>query len=400
MNRSDVAGILVAAGASTRSGGGVPKQFVSLGGRPMFLAALDCLSSVCSEIVIVAPEGRVDETICEIERHRALGRTPAETRLAVVSGGSRRQDSVANGLAALPAGSVIVLVHDAARPFASPDLAERVVAAAFEVGAAVPVVPVTDTVKRVSGTGGGDRVQETLSRKALRLAQTPQGFRRDLLVRAYDRLGGSEITDDAQAVEFIGHDVALVEGDPGNIKVTTAHDVELAHLRVGLKAGVPGEVRIGVGTDCHRLEEGRPLVLGGVTVPFGKGLAGHSDADVLTHAVCDALLGAVSAGDIGRHFPPGDPAYRDISSLILLDRVVGIVRKRGYEVSNVDTTVVAEAPRLGPHIAAMRRSLAETLGTDPEAVSVKATTTEGTGPEGAGAAMTAHAVAIVRRVES
>jgi len=396
VKRSDVAGILVAAGASTRVGGGTPKQFVNLGGRPMFLAALDCLTAVSGEIVVVVPRDRVEETSREIDRRRALGDLPAGTRPTVVAGGARRQDSVASGLAGLADGPRVVLVHDAARPFASSDLAGRVAAAALGVGAAVPVVPVGDTVKRVSNDGA-DRVLETIDRARLRFAQTPQGFRREVLEAAYAALGDAEITDEAQAVELAGHDVAIVDGEPGNVKVTSARDLELATLRAGRRLGLPAGVRIGTGTDCHRLEGGRPLVLGGVAVPFEKGLAGHSDADVLTHAICDALLGAVSAGDIGRHFPPGDPAYLGVSSLILLERVVGIVRETGHEVSSVDATVIAEAPRLSPYIEAMRGNLALVLEVAPAAVSVKATTTEGTGPEGEGVAMTAHAVALVRR---
>jgi 2-C-methyl-D-erythritol 4-phosphate cytidylyltransferase/2-C-methyl-D-erythritol 2,4-cyclodiphosphate synthase len=255
-------------------------------------------------------------------------------------------------------------------------------------GAVVPVVPVPDTVKRVDAGA----VVATLDRSVLGLVQTPQGFARSVLVDALAALGDADVTDDAQAVELAGGHVVVVEGEPGNVKVTSPSDLEIARLRVAASVGLGASVRVGIGYDLHRLVPGRRLVLCGVEIPFEKGLEGHSDADVATHAVMDALLGAVAAGDIGQHFPPGDPEYKDISSLVLLDRVVEIVRSRAFAVRFVDVVIVAEKPKLAPFVPQMRAMLARVLGVPVDAVSVKATTTEGMGPEGTGEAISARAV--------
>ena len=387
-----VGAILVAGGASTRMGGGTPKQFQLLGIEPVFVHALECLVPCADEIVVVAPADAVETARGLLRDSGVCGEKPVR----IVAGGARRQDSVASGLAALSPDVEIVLIHDAARPFVTEDLARRVLAATEESGAAIPVVPVPDTVKRVQE----DEVVATLDRSVLGLVQTPQGFRRRVLADALAGLGDIEVTDDAQAVELAGGRVAVVTGEPGNVKITTAEDLEAARLRVASGAGLDAQARAGIGCDWHRLVPGRRLVLCGVEIPFEKGLDGHSDADVATHAVCDALLGAVAAGDIGQHFPPGDPKYKDISSLVLLERVVEIVRARGFAVRSVDVTIVAEAPRLLPHVDAMRKTLARVLGVPVDAVSVKATTTEGMGPEGEGQAMSAKAVGVVGRISS
>ena len=387
--------VLVAAGASTRVGGETPKQLAVLAREPMFVVALRAVVSCANEVVIVAPPDRVVEMGELLTRSGLTREHGAEARsFLVVAGGARRQDSVRRGLSALSDDIGVVLVHDAARPFATPELAERVVAAAEAHGAAVPAAPVSDTVKRVED----DAVLATLDRSVLRAARTPQGFRLALLRDAYAALGDDEVTDDAQVVELAGGSVAIVEGDPGNNKVTSALDLELARLRDAARMGVDASTRVGFGSDWHRLVHGRQLVLCGVPLEFEKGLEGHSDADVATHAVMDALLGAIASGDIGRHFPPDDDRWKDAASLGLLQRVAGIVSGSGHDVVSVDVTIVAEAPKLAPHIETMRVRLAEALGTDLSSVSVKATTTEGTGAEGAGEAMSANAVAVVRRV--
>ncbi len=384
--------ILVAAGSSERAGGATPKQFVKIGSAPMFVAALASVLPHSDEVVVVAPRSREAEAEKLVAESRILREERfASTVVTFVPGGKRRQDSVRKGLAALSGAVEIVLVHDAARPFASEELVARVVAAAASTGAAVPAVAVPDTVKRVEG----DVVVDTLDRSALRLIQTPQGFRREVLVAAYEALEDLDVTDDARAVELAGGKVAVVQGEPGNAKVTTAHDLEAAVARANAAMGLGRSFRTGTGRDTHRLVAGRELVLCGVAIPFDKGLDGHSDADVATHAVCDALLGAVAEGDIGVHFPPGDPAFKDVSSLLLLTKVVEIVSSRGFRIENVDVTIVAEAPRLAPHVATMRETLAGTMGVDVDAVSVKATTTEGTGPEGTGDAISSDAVAVV-----
>ncbi len=383
MNRVGV--VLVAAGSSTRTGGETPKQFQMLGLRPVFIASLEPLLPFADEVVVVVPAGREDHT------KTALGAAGLSVA-AVVTGGDRRRDSVESGLAALSDNVEFVLIHDAARPFATADLIRRVLDAASISGAAIPAAPVPEPVKRVEDGA----VVATLDRSVLRLAQTPQAFRRDVIVNAYFALGDDDVTDEAVAVELAGTVVSVVSGDPGNAKITGPDDLELARLRADAAAGLNAGVRVGIGTDCHRLVEGRRLVLGGISIPFDKGLDGHSDADVLTHAICDALLGAVAAGDIGHHFPPGAPEFKDISSIILLERVVAIVAENGYEPASIDATVVAERPRLAAHIPAMREKLAEAMAVPASAISVKATTTEGTGPEGEGIAITAHAVTVVR----
>lgn len=384
--------VLVAAGSSERIGAIFPKQFLPLGPDPMFFLALESVLGHSDEVAIVTLPDFVG-TVKTILR--GAGATSdlnfRDTRIIPVVGGERRQDSVERGIGALSSDIDIILVHDAARPFASPDLTERIISAAAEHGAAVPIIAVPDTVKRVSG----EDVVETMDRRTLGLAQTPQGFRRDVIVQAYRELEGADITDDARAVELTGRTVAIVAGESGNFKITTPVDLQLASVVANCRRGLGPGYRAGTGSDTHRLVSGRDLVLCGVRIPFDKGLDGHSDADVATHAVCDALLGAVAEGDIGAHFPPGDPEYKDISSLLLLERVVEIVRGKHCRVINVDVTIVAEAPKLAPHVPAMRLKLAEALGVEFEAVSVKATTTEGTGPEGEGLAMSSTAVAVV-----
>ncbi len=383
MNRIGV--VLVAAGSSTRIGGETPKQFRMLGLRPMFIASLVPLLSFADEMVVVVPAGREDHAKTALS---AAGLSVT----AVVTGGDRRRDSVESGLAALSEDVELVLIHDAARPFVTTDLIRRVLGAASISGAAIPAAPVPDTVKRVEDGA----VVATLDRSVLRLAQTPQAFRRDVIVNAYLALGDDDVTDEAAAVELAGIAVSVVPGESGNTKITGPEDLALARLRAEAAAGLSAGVRVGIGIDCHKLVEGRPLVLGGIIIPFDRGLDGHSDADVLTHAICDALLGAVAAGDIGRHFPPGDPEFKDISSIILLERVVAIVAENGYEPASIDATVVAERPKLAAHIPAMSARLAEAMAVPERAVSVKATTAEGTGPEGEGIAITAHAVTVVR----
>jgi 2-C-methyl-D-erythritol 2,4-cyclodiphosphate synthase/2-C-methyl-D-erythritol 4-phosphate cytidylyltransferase len=368
-------------------GGETPKQFQVLGFEPMYVHALRGLVPCVDEVVVVAPADAVETARGLVLESGVCGDRP----VCVVAGGARRQDSVARGLAALSDGVDVVLVHDAARPFASEAIARRVIEAVVAGGArgaVVPVVPVPDTVKRVDAGA----VVATLDRSVLGLVQTPQGFARSVLVDALAALGDADVTDDAQAVELAGGHVVVVEGEPGNVKVTSPSDLEIARLRVAASVGLGASVRVGIGYDLHRLVPGRRLVLCGVEIPFEKGLEGHSDADVATHAVMDALLGAVAAGDIGQHFPPGDPEYKDISSLVLLDRVVEIVRSRAFAVRFVDVVIVAEKPKLAPFVPQMRAMLARVLGVPVDAVSVKATTTEGMGPEGTGEAISARAV--------
>jgi 2-C-methyl-D-erythritol 4-phosphate cytidylyltransferase/2-C-methyl-D-erythritol 2,4-cyclodiphosphate synthase len=297
---------------------------------------------------------------------------------------------VKNGLLAAE-GAAVVLVHDAARPFATADLAARVADAAARDGAALAAVRVTDTVKRGAGEAP-PRVAETLDRRTLWLAQTPQGFRRDLLLRAYDAAGAaaSEATDECALVERLGAPVTLVPGEPGNFKITGPED--LARARAALDA----PVAMGVGYDTHRFAAGRRLVLGGVEFE-GDGLLGHSDADVCAHAIGDAILGAAGLGDLGRHFPDTDPRWKGVSSLVLLREIARLAGERGWRVGNCDVTLAAKRPKIAPRAEEMRARLAEALGVPPAQVNVKATTGEGMGFVGREEGIAAHAVALLVR---
>jgi 2-C-methyl-D-erythritol 4-phosphate cytidylyltransferase/2-C-methyl-D-erythritol 2,4-cyclodiphosphate synthase len=285
-----------------------------------------------------------------------------------------------------------VLVHDAARPFAPAALVDAVAAATLRHGAAVPVLPVGDTVKEDDGNGFCAR---TLDRGRLRLAQTPQGARADWLLEALDRAleEGTDPTDEAQALELAGRRVAFVPGDPSNAKITAAPDLEAARLRT---AGDPAVLRVGTGFDIHRFGEGRPLVLGGVDFPGEPGLLGHSDADVVLHAAMDALLGAAALGDIGVHFPPGDPRFAGAASTGLARDVAALLRGQGFEIVNLDLTVLAERPRIRERSLAMREEIARCFGLDPSRVGMKATTLEGLGALGRGEGIACQAVALLR----
>lgn len=322
--------------------------------------------------------------------------------VAIIDGGARRQDSVANAFALVASRADIVVIHDAARPLVSADLIRRTLDAAVEHGAAIAAQPATDTVKRGDGDGV---IVDTLPRGEIFMAQTPQAFRvavlRDALALAR---GAAEATDEATLVERAGHRVQLVVGDTQNMKITTADDLALAERLFGPATQSPpgGEttLRIGSGYDLHRLVEGRRLILGGVVIPFDRGLAGHSDADAVCHAVTDAILGGAGAGDIGRHFPDTDAAWKDADSLALLARAAQIVGHAGFSVVNVDVVVIAERPKLVPYIDAMRSTLAGALGVAVDRVSVKGKTNEGVDSTGAGASIAVHAIALVERLSS
>ena len=309
----------------------------------------------------------------------------------VVDGGDRRQDSVRKAFEHVQSQAAVVVIHDAARPLVTGAVIRRTVDAAFETGAAIAALRASDTVKRADASG---RIVATLPRDEIFLAQTPQAFRVDVLRDALKIT--ADATDEAALAEQAGHAVQLVEGDPRNLKITTPADLALAETFLRAAAGAPS-IRIGNGYDLHRLVDGRPLILGGVTIPFEKGLLGHSDADVVCHAVTDAILGAAGAGDIGRHFPDTDPAWKDSNSLDLLGRAAAIVSTAGFAVVNVDVVVIAQRPRLAPHVDAIRARVAVALGCDPSQVSVKGKTNEGVDSIGAGESIAAHAVALLVR---
>ena len=377
-----VSAIIAAGGRGSRFGGAQPKQLQLLAGVPILKRTVDAFLNgyPFDEVVVAVP--------AEIAAH-----PPSYLDdVIVVEGGERRQDSVANAVRAVAPSSQVIVIHDAARPLVSSSLIERTVAAAVEHGAAIAALQARDTVKR----GDGARIiRGTLAREEIFLAQTPQAFRvgvlRDALAMAPT---AADATDEAMLAEAAGHRVYLVEGDLRNLKITTPEDLDVAERLLGT-VHQRSAVRIGNGYDLHRLVVGRPLILGGVTIPFGKGLDGHSDADAVCHAVTDAVLGAASAGDIGRHFPDTDPAFRDANSVELLRRAAAIVRFAGYAVSNVDVVVVAQSPKLTPYVDAMRASLASALGIDPHQVSVKGKTNEGVDSVGAGESIAVHAVALI-----
>lgn len=383
-------------------GGETAKQFLPLYGAPVLahtLAVFDQAERIDSVIVVVSAENMA---LCR----RLLG--PESKVAALVTGGAERQDSVRAGLQALPPQAELVVVHDAARPLLLPAQLDAMLAEAARLhagdGAAalIMAVPVTDTIKVV----GPERdVVETPDRRRLWAAQTPQVFSRDLLAAAYDQAqrNGWSGTDDAALVERLGRPVRVFAGSPENIKLTAPADRVLAEVilerrRTGAWAGrkAGGEeaaVRVGFGYDVHRLVAGRPLILGGVRIDHDQGLEGHSDADVLTHAIMDALLGAAGLADIGRHFPNDDPAYKGADSLVLLERVVSLLHERGLQPYNIDCTVVAERPKLAPHVAAMRTNLVRRLGIPEGNVGLKATTGEGLGFTGRAEGIAAYAVA-------
>ena len=376
--------IVVAAGQGLRIGGSIPKQLLDLGGATMLRRSLGTFDRHprVSQIVIVLPEAQLsgsDDVIGTLVRP-----------FVVVAGGARRQDSVANGFAALAEDVDVVLIHDAARPFASQALIDRVIAAAAEGGAVIPAIPVRDTVKRVDRASR--LITATIPRDEVWLAQTPQGFRREVL-RAAIALGaaGSEATDEAMLAERAGHPVRIVDGETENMKITTPQDLAAARSRFD----VGRDARVGNGYDLHRLEAGRPLVLAGVVVPFEKGPVAHSDGDVLCHSLVDAILGAAGAGDIGRHFPNTDAAWKDAPGLDLLARSLEIVRRLGWSVANADITIVLERPKLAGHVPQIIERLAATLGIPGDCVSVKGKTNEGVDAVGRGDAIAAHAVVML-----
>lgn len=376
-----VSAIIVAGGRGLRLGADQPKQLLEIGGRSMLQWSVDAFDrhEAVDEIVVVTPSDLRESISLFSER----------LDVEFATGGERRQDSVAAGFAAGNAKADIVLVHDAARPFVSAGLITRVIDAAAAHGAALPARRASETVKRAPAEGGA--VIETIARETIWLAQTPQGFQREVLADAMRKAGGMDVTDEAMMAERAGHPVHIVEGDERNVKITTADDLERA------RQSLPVQWRAGTGYDLHRLVDGRRLVLGGVHIPFDKGPLGHSDGDVVSHALCDALFGAAAMGDIGRHFPNTDPRWKDVSGPDFLGQTAPIVRRAGWRIVSVDVTVLLEQPKLAPHVDAIRREIALALGLDASAVSVKAKTNEGVDAVGRGEAIAAHAVAVISR---
>jgi 2-C-methyl-D-erythritol 4-phosphate cytidylyltransferase/2-C-methyl-D-erythritol 2,4-cyclodiphosphate synthase len=299
---------------------------------------------------------------------------------------------VANAFDRVSPASDVVLVHDAARPFVSAELISRAIDAAVAHGAAIAAIPARDTVKRVDGIGDHVVISETLPREAIYLAQTPQAFRREVLSAAVAvGRSGVEATDEAMLAERAGHRVHVVEGDPANVKITTPTDLDSARRA----SAPPATARIGTGYDLHRLVAGRPLILGGVSVPAEKGAIGHSDADVVCHAVIDAMLGAACEGNVGEHYPDTDPRWKGASSIPMLRDCVRLIERRGLKVTNIDVTVILERPKIAAYVVDIRSQLASALEVPIDCVSVKGKTNEGVDAVGRGEAVAAHAVALL-----
>jgi 2-C-methyl-D-erythritol 4-phosphate cytidylyltransferase/2-C-methyl-D-erythritol 2,4-cyclodiphosphate synthase len=388
-----VTAIIAAGGSGRRLGATVPKQLLDLGGQSMLarsVSAFDRHPGV-ADVIVALPAALVDEA-----RGMVGGMTGP---IRFVAGGASRQDSVARAFDLVSDEIDVVLVHDAARPFVSAEVITRAIDAAAAHGAAIAAVPATDTIKRVTPDAAGPIIVETLRREAIYLAQTPQAFRRAILRDAV-ALGrtGVEATDEAGLAEQAGHAVRIVEGDRGNVKITTAADLETARRHESRTAARSG-ARAGIGYDLHRLVEGRPLILGGVTIPALVGALGHSDADAACHAATDAVLGAASLGDIGHHFPDSDPQWKGASSIELLRRAAVMVRESGFEILNLDVVVILERPRIAQFVDRIRHGLADALAVDVAVVSVKGKSNEGVDAVGRGEAIAAHAIAMLRGVQ-
>jgi 2-C-methyl-D-erythritol 4-phosphate cytidylyltransferase / 2-C-methyl-D-erythritol 2,4-cyclodiphosphate synthase len=388
-----VTAIIAAGGSGRRLGSSVPKQLLDVAGQSILarsVGAFDRHPRV-DDLIVALPVDLVDQG------RTIVGKVAGPIRF--VAGGASRQDSVARAFELVAEQTDVVLVHDAARPFVSDDLISRAIDAAATYGAAIAAVPATDTVKRVTPGGAAPVIVETLSRDAIYLAQTPQAFRRAVLKDAV-ALGqtGVDATDEAGLAERAGHAVRVVEGDRANVKITSAADLDRARAHAP-RATSRTTVRAGIGYDLHRLVEGRPLILGGVTIPSAVGALGYSDADAACHAATDAVLGAASLGDIGRHFPDNDPQWKGASSIELLRRAAGLARDAGFDLLNLDVVVILERPRIAPFIDRIRQGLADAVSIAPALVSVKGKSNEGVDAVGRGEAIAAHAVALLEASE-
>ena len=389
MEQAKFGAVLLAAGNSTRMGGSRSKVLEELGGRPALCRSLEVLDRcpLIGEICLVCREQ---------DRADMLPLTSGlNTPVRVVPGGAQRQDSVEQGVEALTGPWEYVAIHDGARPLVTEEVLAAVCRDAMAHGAATAAVPSKDTCKLADGAGF---VAATPARDRLWAVQTPQAFSLALYREALEkaRAAGQSYTDDCQLIEAAGGSVKLTMGDYRNIKLTTPEDLLAARAYLGGEGGKK-TVRIGYGYDVHRLVEGRNLILAGVEVPFEKGLLGHSDADVIAHAVADALLGAAALGDIGHLFPDTDPRYAGADSLKLLAEVCRLLREKGFSIGNIDATLLAQRPKIAPHISRMRENLAEACGVAVGQVSVKATTEERLGFTGREEGMAASAVCLLER---
>ncbi|WP_085504855.1 2-C-methyl-D-erythritol 4-phosphate cytidylyltransferase [Thalassobacillus devorans] len=384
--------IVLAAGQGKRMKAGKNKQFLLLDDKPLIIHTLSVFEKDewCREIVLVINEKEKKSMQSLLDVH------PFETVIRLTVGGKERQDSVYQGLKSVSNKSIPVFIHDGARPFVEQSHLHELAKETVEHEAALLAVPVTDTIKQRNGNK-----LTTLDRKTLWAAQTPQSFSYPLILEAHEQAKNADYTgtDDASLVERMGRDVTVVQGSYDNMKLTTPEDKAkaLSHLsHKNNKTGDEGMFRIGQGFDVHQLAEGRKCIIGGVEIPYEKGLLGHSDADVLLHTVADACLGAIGEGDIGRHFPDTDEAYRGADSSQLLEDVWQLVEEKGYNLGNLDCTVIAQAPKMAPYIEGIRKNIAALLQADISRINVKATTTEKLGFPGRGEGIAAQAVVLLQ----
>ena len=388
MPKEKVSAIIVAGGRGERfgQGGALPKQLLPLAGRPLLFYSISAFQDheEVDEVIVVAPSHLLTYL-------SGLLRDFSLTGIKLCPGGDSRAASVANGFAASL--GHYVLVHDGVRPFISRELISESLVAARKSGAAIVALPAQDTLKRLNTQG----FVETLDRREIWQAQTPQVFRRDILAAALKLPNLENFTDEASMVEALGLSVALVTGSVKNIKVTRPDDLLMAEALMSENKTNFSQFRIGEGYDTHLLVEGRPLYLACVPIDFAKGLLGHSDADVLAHALADALLGAVALGDIGQHFPDKDPQWQGASGRLILGECMAKVRALGYELVNADLTLIGEAPKISPWRQRMQQAVASALGVEPDLINIKATTTEKCGPEGRGECLSAKAIVLISR---
>ena len=383
--------VVVAAGTGSRMGLGYNKVFANLSGRPVLIHTLEALErSGCFKGIVLVLNSR-DMDFCR-QAYRQY--KVFEGLKAVVAGGDTRQQSVYNGLMQIPQNAQLVAIHDGARPIVSAETIRKTLESARDFGSGIAATRVSDTIKQVNRD---ESVQSTLDRDSLRAVQTPQSFQLPLILKAYRwaEQHNVQATDDAALLERMGYPVRLCvnDGNANNIKLTTMEDYTMLKNKLE-----PPSLRVGTGYDVHRLVENRPLILCGVSVPHIKGLQGHSDADVATHALIDTLLGAACLGDIGTLFPDTDSSYKDISSILLLQRVYRKIQQEGWHLGNADITIACQTPKLKAFIPAMRASIEKAIEVQEGSINVKATTTEGLGFEGEGLGISAQASALLLKI--
>jgi 2-C-methyl-D-erythritol 4-phosphate cytidylyltransferase / 2-C-methyl-D-erythritol 2,4-cyclodiphosphate synthase len=365
--------IIPAGGAGKRLKSHIAKQYLFLDTLPVLVHTLKVFqdSKDIDGIILALPQ----EDLVHI-RQELAEKYDLTKLMNIIAGGNERQDSIRNCLLAIEEKWDLVVIHDAVRPFVTEELISKVIEAAKETGAAIAGVKTKDTMKEIKEN---NIIGATVPRNNLWLAQTPQAFEFKLLIKAYEAAYNDNFygTDDASLVERMGKEVKIVEGSYENIKITTNEDMQIADALMKKRNKV--DLRSGFGYDSHRFAADRKLILGGVEIPFDKGLQGHSDADALIHAICDALLGAAGAGDIGRHFPDTDQEYKNISSMIILEKVSKLIKAKGFSINNIDVTVVMEMPKLAPYAAEMVSNIAHFLNINDDCVNIKAKTNEGMG---------------------